>query len=72
MFTPLPFDRRYSADWALLKEEEERALRDKRDKEAKEQEAEALQNYQIGRRVPGRADSARRAIHIETVAAPRA
>jgi hypothetical protein len=44
-FASAPFDRRYSGDWWQVKEEEARALRERQEREGKEQEAKALENY---------------------------
>jgi hypothetical protein len=44
-FAPVPFNRRYSADWAQAKEEEARAVRERQEREAAEREAKALENY---------------------------
>jgi hypothetical protein len=44
-FAPVPFNRRYSADWAQVKEEESRAVREQQEREAAEREAKALENY---------------------------
>ncbi len=45
MFAPVPFDRRYSADWGLVQEEAARAEADRAAREAAEREAKALENY---------------------------
>jgi hypothetical protein len=45
-FAPaVPVDRRYSADWWQVKEEEARALQERREREETEREAKALENY---------------------------
>jgi hypothetical protein len=41
----VPADRRYSADWWQVKEEEARALRARQEREAAEREVKALENY---------------------------
>jgi hypothetical protein len=51
MFAPVPFDRRYSAEWALVKEEEQRAAREEHEREQQEREAAAVeaQRRSVGR-----------------------
>jgi hypothetical protein len=44
-FAPVPTDRGYSADWWQVREEEARALQERREREEKEREAKALENY---------------------------
>jgi hypothetical protein len=45
LFAPVPFDRRYSAEWWKVKEEEARAERERQERETSEREAKALKNY---------------------------
>jgi len=45
LFAPAPYDPRYSGDWWKAKEEEARAMRERHEREAAEQEAKALENY---------------------------
>ena len=45
LFAPVPADRRYSADWWQVKEEEARAVQERQEREEKEREAKALENY---------------------------
>jgi hypothetical protein len=44
-FAPVPFNPRYSADWAVVMEAETAALREQREREDAEREAKALANY---------------------------
>ena len=45
LFAPVSFDRRYSAEWWWVNEEEACALRERQDREAAPQAAEALENW---------------------------
>jgi hypothetical protein len=54
LFAPVSFDRRYSAEWWWVNEEEACALRERQDREAAAQAAEALEKLPratvVGRR----------------------
>jgi hypothetical protein len=50
MFAPLPFDPRHSPDWWKVQDEERRASREKKEREAAEREAKALEGYHGPRR----------------------
>jgi len=43
-FAPVPFDRRYSAEWGLVWEEEARAARERQEREEAEREAKAIES----------------------------